>query len=233
MTMFRSVRFCASAGGTWRYCVHGFLLLAAAAAAQDLPGGSTDERMLACAGIRDADERVACFDRVVEEMAGTQTPVPPPPAPPPPGPAPATVESLPPEPAAASAAQAPELAAAPSASAAPAAVAPEAVADPAPAADAAGNFGLEREIARREREASREASEDIRIEASIVKAERSGINHFVVLLDNGQVWEETDGSRRGTLPKAGLPVSIYEGRLGGYRMKIGNDNRIAWVRRLK
>ena len=71
------------------------------------------------------------------------------------------------------------------------------------------------------------------IRATIVRVERSGINHFVVQLDNGQVWEETDGSRRQRLPSEGSAVVIYEGRFGGYRMKIGDDNRIAWVRQLK
>lgn len=69
--------------------------------------------------------------------------------------------------------------------------------------------------------------------ATILKSSKSGLYHFVVELDNGQVWEETDGSRRPSLPKVGQDVRVYEGRFGGYRMKIGNDNRISWVRRLR
>jgi hypothetical protein len=69
--------------------------------------------------------------------------------------------------------------------------------------------------------------------ATITKSSKSGLYHFVVELDNGQVWEETDGSRRPGLPKVGQTVRVTEGRLGGYRMKIGSANKLSWVRRLK
>ena len=78
-----------------------------------------------------------------------------------------------------------------------------------------------------------EEEEFVEFTATIVVSRKSGLYHFVVELDNGQVWEETDGSRRPTLPKVGQKVRVYEGRFGGYRMKIGNDNRISWVRQLK
>ena len=73
----------------------------------------------------------------------------------------------------------------------------------------------------------------VSVYATIVSSEKSGLNHFVVALDNGQVWEETDGSRRMGLPRTGTPVEVYKGKMGGYRMKFGNDNRVAWVRRLQ
>ena len=69
--------------------------------------------------------------------------------------------------------------------------------------------------------------------ATIIKSSKSGLYHFIVELDNGQVWEETDGSRRPGLPKVGQTVRVTEGRLGGYRMKIGSANKLSWVRRLK
>lgn len=69
--------------------------------------------------------------------------------------------------------------------------------------------------------------------ATIIKSNKSGLYHFVVELDNGQVWEETDGSRRPGLPKVGQTVRVTEGLLGGYRMKIGSANKLSWVRRLK
>ena len=78
-----------------------------------------------------------------------------------------------------------------------------------------------------------EEEEFVEFTATIVVSRKSGLYHFVVELDNGQVWEETDGSRRPSLPKVGQKVRVYEGRFGGYRMKIGNDNRISWVRQLK
>ena len=84
-----------------------------------------------------------------------------------------------------------------------------------------------------EKQAEEAPEEFVEFTSSIVNSKKSGRYHFIVELDNGQVWEETDGSRRPSVPKVGQPVRVYEGRFGGYRMKIGNDNRIAWVRRLK
>jgi len=84
-----------------------------------------------------------------------------------------------------------------------------------------------------ERAAMEEEEEFVEFNATIVNSNKSGLYHFVVELDNGEVWEETDGSRRPSLPKVGQTVRVYEGRFGGYRMKIGNDNRISWVRRLR
>jgi hypothetical protein len=73
----------------------------------------------------------------------------------------------------------------------------------------------------------------VSVHATIVSSDKSGLNHFVVALDNGQVWEETDGSRRMGLPRIGTPVEVYKGKFGGYRMKFDGDNRVAWVRRLQ
>jgi len=70
------------------------------------------------------------------------------------------------------------------------------------------------------------------IKATIVRSWKNHDGRFSVELDTGEVWRETQGTRVG-LPKKGVSVEISTGRWGGYRMKIGNINRIAWVRRTK
>ena len=100
------------------------------------------------------------------------------------------------------------------------------------------DFGLEdqkaAEAKQKEQEQEQEAeSGPVSIHSTVVTSKKSGLNHFVVGLDNGQIWEETDGSRRIGLPRIGTPVEVYKGNLGGYRMKFGGDNRVAWVRRLQ
>ena len=102
---------------------------------------------------------------------------------------------------------------------------------PKPAVD---DFGLEDQIARADKkEKNQKESEAGSVHAMIVRSAKSGDFHFVVELDNGQVWEETDASRRMGLPRVGMPVEISRGVFGSYRMKIGDDNRMARVRRLK
>lgn len=116
------------------------------------------------------------------------------------------------------------------ATAVPAATAEPPPAEPPPAAPAADEpvMQIEKEMAAEDVE-----EEFVEFTATITKSSKSGLYHFVVELDNGQVWEETDGSRRPGLPKVGQTVRVTEGRFGGYRMKIGSANKLSWVRRLK
>ncbi len=70
------------------------------------------------------------------------------------------------------------------------------------------------------------------LSATIVRAWRNHDGRFSVELNNGQVWRETQGTRVG-MPKEGRSVEIFEGRFGGYRMRIEDIRSIAWVRRTK
>lgn len=214
---------------------------AAAVRAQDDARNQTDEQLLACDRISDPAEKMACFNAVVDNLK--QSPA-------------ASAAKSPSEspPSIAPASEAP-AAIAPATGATAAAI-PTEPSEPEPAAElessspgempdeptanseiVVDDFGLEDQEAAEAKQKEMEQrakSETGTVHATIVRSEKSGLNHFVVLLDNGQVWEETDGSRRLVgLPPIGTPVKVYKGRLGGYRMKVGDDNRIAWVRRLK
>ncbi len=195
-------------------------------AAQD----KTDERIRACGEVEDAAERMECFNALVESVNES--------------PAEPDVSAVNAAPAAAATATKPATdTAAAATSAAPAEQSPApaaatsatATATTSPATEA-DDFGLEDSMAAEAEQQEKEEqkkSEPESIHSTITRSQKSGLNHFVVRLDNGQIWEETDGSRRMGLPKVGLPVEINRGRFGGYRMKIGNDNQIAWVRRIK
>ena len=200
--------------------------------AQDGAQNGTDERLLACEGISDPAEQLACFKAVVEGLKqGNAAAAPDAIAPAAIAPAAgATATAIPTEP------SEPEPAAELESSS-PGATPDEPTVNSDIVVD---DFGLENQKAAeaKQKEKEKEKEQKAKIEtgpvhATIVHSDKSGLNHFIVVLDNGQVWEETDGSRRLGLPRVGMPVEVYKGRFGGYRMKIGDDNRIAWVRRLK
>lgn len=206
--------------------------------AQNDAQNETDERLLACAAIGDTVERIACFDDVVEgmqqdtkssEVASTESPA-----------MPTAVESP-------SEVLAPVVAGAVATATvveSTNASAPEEsrVMESAEASSnsAVENFGIEDQTARADKEQKKQEekekekeSEIVSVNSTIMRSVKSGEYHFVVVLENGQVWEETDGSRRIGLPRVGMTVEIKKGLFGSYRMKIGDDNRVARVRRLR
>lgn len=69
------------------------------------------------------------------------------------------------------------------------------------------------------------------ISASIAELSE-GLSGFVVTLDNGQVWRQTEAR---TLPpvRVGDTVSIRKGMIGGYRMTFERQQRTVPVKRLK
>jgi len=58
-------------------------------------------------------------------------------------------------------------------------------------------------------------------------------NRIRITLDNGQIWQETDGAPfRGTV-RPGTEVTIVKGGLGGYRIKVPERSSPILVRRIK
>jgi len=236
------------------------LLGSVAAPAQDSESNTTNERLRECDAIADTMQKLECFDAVVKSLDdGSQSP-PPTAATPAPekAPAPEAIAPAAAVPAAAAAAapvaKAPEAeraapAPAPAPASAPAAstTAASAAAGPAPGAPAtAGSaappqpiapedaFGLNRSELERlgPQGAPAEAEEVDSIQATIVEAWPTIDGRFEARLDNGQVWRETERTRWSLrLPEEGTSVVISKGWFGGYRMKIGDNNRLAAVRR--
>ena len=191
------------------------------AAAPVIAQDETAEQLLACDGINDLTERLVCFNAVVENLK--KIPVTPADRPAP-APDPAT---LAPAAATATAVATPEV---PVNTVAPE---PSRAASTSPPT-AADNFGRDSMKAEPlEEEIHEEKKEPLEIQATIVRSWQNHNERFFVELDNGQIWQETQRSRRFGLPKVGRSVEISEGRFGAYQMKVEDSKRVAWVSRKK
>lgn len=105
----------------------------------------------------------------------------------------------------------------------------EVVTTPATAEDSFGLETVQAKTAPKKEEQKKAEIQSIR--ATIVSAWVTADKRFEARLDNGQVWRETARTRRNRLPKEGSTVVISKGAFGSYKMKFGNDNRLAAVRR--
>lgn len=216
----------------------------------------TDRLLLACDGIADPAERLACFNRVVEGLRpdsgapesvrqsdNENTDVAPVAEPSPVPPAPSAADAVPPVPEAEPApAPAPAVDATPSPAppaAQPAPVSdsrPEAQPSPVPAArpEAAVITQAPAPAGRAPDTSGKAANraadgEDQSGGGLIVRVWERHDGRFTVKLSNGQYWRETEGSRVG-IPNVGDAVEIKRGMFGSYRMKIDGIPRLAWVR---
>lgn len=188
---------------------------AAPARAQDGAQNGTTERLLACGVMTDPTEKLACFNAVVESLKQN-------PAAPSANSPSASVPSSVSSPAARTTTTAPG---------APPPVAP--VASTVTPATVVDDFGRDSIMAKTAKKKDKEEKKDVEpIQATIVHSWKIIGGRFAVRLDNGQVWRETEGTKVG-FPKEGRTVKISKGRLGGYRMKIEQITRVAWVRRTK
>ena len=201
--------------------------------AQNNTQDGTTDRLLACDGMTDPTEKLACFDAVVESLkqspatpaVDSSSVLVPTSVPPPPTASAPNTESP----------DAPSIDVAPEPAAADTSSLPTDTLDaptdtPATVVD---NFGRDGMNAKTDRQENKDQEQDVEpIQATIVRSWRNSDGRFSVELDNGQVWRETQGTRVG-LPKEGRSVNISKGRFGGYRMKIEKINQIAWVRRTK
>lgn len=185
-----------------------------AAAAQD--GPSLEQRLLACDAIEDLTQRLVCFNAVTAEVREDAAP---------------TSESTPEAAVDTTAAEEEAPATEPAATAAPVASA-----TPAPAeasATAASDFGRD-SMPSADRGEDRDKAKKKKevLQAGIESWRELSDGHFLIYLDNGQAWRETDGSHV-RIPTKAKSVEIFRGRFGGYRMRFEGGKRLAWVRRVK
>ncbi len=180
------------------------LILCAALIAAPLTARSQGS-LEACAEINDDAQRLTCYDRLAgRAMQGPASPTFAAPAEPPPG------------------------AAAPSTAAAPAGVVASAAATkPAVAKDPVADFGLS-EQAIKER-APEEYVE--RIAGRVTNVGLAPSDRYVITLDNGQVWEQSERNPRAILAP-GDTVTIKRAALGSF--KLSGPRSVYWrVQRLK
>ena len=117
-------------------------------------------------------------------------------------------------------------------------------------ADPIDDFGRDSMQSKAEEEEEEEEKLPLEMRATIVRSWRNNDGRFSVELDNGQTWRETQGSRvagpsdnnlvwggrnasGAGLPREGRSVEVFEGRFGGYRMRIEGITQLAHVRRTK
>ncbi len=92
------------------------------------------------------------------------------------------------------------------------------------------NFGLSSDaIAKRDGT----SSEPEAIQSEVIKWRRMFNRRFEVTLANGQVWQETSGSKLRFPSNKNLKVTITESWTGGYRMKFEGIKKPAKVKRVK
>ncbi|MEZ5743422.1 MAG: hypothetical protein R3D89_06775 [Sphingomonadaceae bacterium] len=95
--------------------------------------------------------------------------------------------------------------------------------------EAAENFGLPPE---RQQKYRKRFDFDTEVKSEIASLGSSGTRQTVTLA-NGQVWVITSGGRMQQFLKPGMPVSISEGAISGYRLKSDRINGMETVRRIK
>lgn len=207
---------------------------AASIGAQGNADNAATQRLLVCDAIADPDEKLACFTAVVESLKSAPT------APSVDSPAPSASDSDALPAAAQTTSPVPQEPSSPVPDA-PTPAAQTTSAEPLDESPDAREGVLEivevpsvadsENLYRGARE-KEDPYESLPFEATIVGIRVNQDGRFSVVLDNGQIWRETQGPRVGT-PKEGQAVEVYKGRAGGYRMKIDGVPRVAWVRRTK
>ena len=71
-----------------------------------------------------------------------------------------------------------------------------------------------------------------KLEATVAEMLRDAVGNAIFILDNGQMWRQTDGLQLPPL-RAGEPVRITRGMVGGYRLTLPKRNRAVTVKRMR
>jgi hypothetical protein len=160
------------------------------------------ERLVGCADIKDARDRLACFDREVAPVVGARSQPAPAPAPP-----------------SAPVARAPAPSTAPAPTPAPAP-------STAPAAPSPPAFGDE-QLAPKSRATAPEVQQSLH--ARIERLRTVTATDYIVYLDNGQAWRHQDQSL-GSYLREGEAITISKGALGSYRLTRDAGQTKNWIR---
>lgn len=77
-----------------------------------------------------------------------------------------------------------------------------------------------------------EAERIDKLEAAVAEMLQDAVGNAIFVLDNGQMWRQTDGLQLPPL-RAGEPVRISRGMVGGYRLTLLKRNRAVAVKRMR
>lgn len=186
-----------------------FLVLPTIAAAQSAE--ALPPELLACAAETDVARRLECFDHEMARLAEAHEPAPPP------APEAEPVSEPVPAPVIADASPGPEPVVATPVAETPPAAAP--AAGPEPAKAPRDDFGLP-------------AAGPDEITAKVADIMKRPYGELVILLDNGQIWEQKHRDKRFRLD-IGEDVTISAGLISGYRLTGGGRNNSIQVERIK
>lgn len=96
------------------------------------------------------------------------------------------------------------------------------------------NFGFTKaQIEKRTENEGRKRGELNLLQATVKKHWRTYAGQFVMELDNGQVWAAGNGNYRKLPRKGTITVEIKKSTMGGFRMKINGGKRAYRVKRVK
>ena len=70
------------------------------------------------------------------------------------------------------------------------------------------------------------------IESNIVSAHQQGYGQWVVRLEDGSTWVQTDNQVIAARPRSGQPVRVQRGAFGSYMMKVNNQPGVRVRRQL-
>lgn len=177
------------------------LVLVAAASQVGAAQAPSIDRLVDCAAVSSAQERLACFDREVAPFASVRSQAGAP-----------TAKATP----------APVVKpAAPSASTA----APSPSSTKAASGTSASSFG-EESLAKSKKEPAQPAEA---LHAKVQKLRPAGTGIFLMYLDNEQVWRHDDGEDASFLHE-GDAITITRGALGTYRLTRDGGSAKTWIR---
>jgi hypothetical protein len=184
-----------------------------------------EEGIARCAAASSPEERIACLEDTLRQLAGAS-----PAAAVPAGPA---ATPAPEEPERRATASTPPPAAEERPGATPGEQPPARPAPASPMGTPEAELGAE-QVEARSRTQDEEAP---RVHATVVDFRFVGYSRLMVQLDNGQVWRQIDGDResveRGLRDNDTFEVEMWPTKLGGYRMRILSLERTIRVERLQ
>jgi len=70
------------------------------------------------------------------------------------------------------------------------------------------------------------------IESTVASAHQAGYGRWVVRLEDGSTWAQTDDNMLAGRPRPGQPVRVERAALGSYRMRVNNQPAIRVRRQL-
>jgi hypothetical protein len=183
----------------------GWLIAAAVAAQVSAAEPPSIDRLVDCAAIGSAQERLACFDREVTAFARVRSQA-------------VTPGSVPP-------AQSAARATPPAPPAPPAAAAAPPAASAASSGSASASFGGESLSSKSKKD--NQAPESMRARVERIRPAGTGV--YLVYLDNGQTWRHED-EVNGAYLHEGDAITITKATLGAYRLTRDAGNGKNWIR---